>query len=75
MASIRVVLQYDGHEAHTDIPLRTDLRETLRRVGLKRGGSPHDETAFQVAADIRRDIEDHQRVQKMLRELVEAIDQ
>ena len=74
MASIELVLRYGGHEARTEIPLKVDIPEVLRRVGLKRGGRPHEETANQVADEIRASIEDHRLICQMLREIVDKLD-
>ena len=74
MANIHVVLQYNGHEAHTDVPLSIDLPETLRRVKLKRGPSPHNEAVYQVASEVCKSMEDSHLVQGLLQDLLKAVD-
>ena len=74
MASIDIVLRYGSHEASVEVPLRVDIPEVLRRVRLKRGGRPHEETANQIADDIRERIFDQKLVREMVKEIVAKID-
>lgn len=74
MANIRLVLQYDGCEAHVDIPLRVPLCEVLRRVKIKKGPNPHDELAHQMSHEIRDQIQDQRLIRGLLRELVGHLD-
>ena len=74
MSSIQLVFRYEDHEASADIPLSIPLQEMLRRVKLKQGPNPHDETAYQATDEIRREVDGQRLVKRLLRELVLALD-
>jgi len=74
MAQIELVLRYREDETKVEIPLRVDIPEVLRRVQLKRG-CPHpiEETAHQVADDIREKVYDQRIIREMVHSIVKRI--
>jgi hypothetical protein len=74
MSSIQLTLQYEGHEAHVEVPLHVSLQEGLRRVRLKQGPNPYEELAHQVSDDIRDHIKDQRLIRGLILELIRHID-
>ena len=71
VAHIELILRYNDDEVQVEIPLGADIPEVLRRVQLKRG-CPHpvEETAHQVADDIREKIFDQRMIRTMIKDIV-----
>lgn len=74
MASVQLVLQYEGHEARVSIPLRVDIPEVLRRVQLKRSPNPLTEMAHQVTLEIQRAVEEQQIIRDLVHELAKTVE-
>jgi len=70
MADVRLVLQYEDHEARVSIPLRVDIPEILRRVRLKHSPAPLNEMAHQVTLEIQCAVEDQHVIHDLVHELV-----
>jgi hypothetical protein len=73
MASIEIVLRYQGLESRVEIPLKVDLPEILRRVQLKNNPDPVEEASHQLTGEIRCAVDDYSHLRQMLQDILRQV--
>ena len=75
MASIRLIVEYDGLKAEECILVRDEIQESLRRVRIKRVPCPVDEVTYQVLNELNATIANERLLKKLIRSIVDQINQ
>jgi hypothetical protein len=73
MAGVKLVLRYEDHEVHTEVPLRVDLPEMIRRSRLKAGVQVSTEVGFQLFRELEESLEYHRVLHRMSERLVAKV--
>jgi hypothetical protein len=75
MASIRLIVEYEGYEAEERILIKHGIQELIRRVRVKNSPCINEEVSHQVAGDINAEIIDKNILKKLVHSIVAQLSQ
>lgn len=75
MADVKLILDYNGHQAEARISIKDNLPDLLKRIRIKGSKNPVDEFAYLVSNDINEIIHDRHTIRELIKEIAVQVDE
>ena len=74
MADVKLILDYDGHQAEARVTVKGNFPDLLERIKSKGSKNPIDEFSYLVANDVNEIIHSRHTIRELIKEIMTQVD-